>query len=270
MNDVDIKFFDRINNRLVCIKDEATAEFWDKHWDSVTNKKSFSDLVLSHSRHKKITEKYLKNGNKVLEGGCGRGQLVYCLDKWGFLAYGIDYAKEMIEKLKVFFPDLNFTCGDVRKLPYQDGFFDAYWSLGVIEHFYEGFESIAKEMKRVLKSGGYLFVTFPHLSKLRIWKVKMNKYSVFAEQNVAPDNFYQFILDHNFVRKQFEAKGFVFQESKLLDGVKGFKDEIEFGRSILQKIYNSNNFFIKFFRRVLSLFLSCFSSHSVLLVFKRS
>lgn len=42
---------------------------------------------------------------------------------------------------------------DVRKLQFADGFFDGYWSLGVIEYFWEGYNEIVNEVKRVIKPG---------------------------------------------------------------------------------------------------------------------
>ena len=73
------------------------------------------------------------------------------------------------------------TCQDVRNLNFDDGFFDGYWSLGVIEHFYEGYERIIKEVNRVIKRNGFVFLTFPSLSFLRKFKSKWGLYVDYHE-----------------------------------------------------------------------------------------
>ena len=49
---------------------------------------------------------------------------------------------------------------------------DAYWSLGVIEHFFNGYKEIAEEANRILKNKGFIFLTFPSMNILR--KQKQN------------------------------------------------------------------------------------------------
>ena len=49
----------------------------------------------------------------------------------------IDYAPKTVEFVNKKFPFLDIRLGDVTKLDFDDNFFDAYWSFGVIEHFYQ-------------------------------------------------------------------------------------------------------------------------------------
>ena len=94
----------------------------------------------------------------MLQGGCGLGDKVHSLDKVGFEAYGIDFAPNVVSMINENWPHLDVRQGDVRKLPFEDDFFDGYWSFGVIEHFFIGFDEILEEMARVIKPGGYLFL----------------------------------------------------------------------------------------------------------------
>ena len=71
-------------------------------------------------------------------------------------------------------PDLNIDFGDVRSLPYKKSSFDGIWSLGVIEHNWDGYDQILREAHRVLRSGGYFFLAFPSFSPLRKLKVIFN------------------------------------------------------------------------------------------------
>jgi len=139
----------------------------------------------------------------------------------------------------------------------------------VIEHFYEGFKPVALEMKRVLKPGGHLFLTFPYMSPLRKWKAKRGKYKLFDENKFEKEKFYQFILPHKQIIKNFESIGFKFICKKPFDGVKGLKDEVKVLKPILQKIYDSKSSIGKGFKFFLSKFLAPFSGHSILLVFRK-
>ena len=67
-------------------------------------------------------------------------------------------------------PELHPVLGDVRNLPLEDDSVDGYWSLGVIEHLYDGYGDIFREMYRVIRRDGYLFLTFSHMERLELGK----------------------------------------------------------------------------------------------------
>jgi len=173
-----------------------------------------------------------------LEGGCGTGQNVYGLNRWGYDAYGVDFAKNTVNIIKREFPDLKVFNSDVRKLKFSDNFFDGYWSLGVIEHFWEGYNKILREAKRVIKPGGYLFLTFPYMSPLRKVKTNLGFYKIF-NNNLKNNDFYQFILDAEEVKSVVENYGFKLISKYPFSATKGIKDEITWIKPILQKVYNS-------------------------------
>jgi ubiquinone/menaquinone biosynthesis C-methylase UbiE len=85
---------------------------------------------------------------------------------------GLDISKATIERLSEIFPDHNFIVGDIRSTGFDDESFDAYFSWGTFEHFEIGLGPCFKEANRILKKGGYLFVSVPfqngrHLRKDR-------------------------------------------------------------------------------------------------------
>src|SRR6266540_3316910 len=162
------KYYDPIENRLVFEGEEATPDFWADSWRD--EKLIASIKAGAHERFvSPITQKYITPGKdvRILEGGCGKGHFVYSLILRGYKAEGIDFAKQTIQEIHKVMPELPVRFDDVRKLSFPDNSFDGYWSLGVIEHFYAGYDDILDEMVRVIKPEGYLFVTFPHLSVLR-------------------------------------------------------------------------------------------------------
>jgi len=113
-----MKFYDKDHNRLVCLGEKATDEFWDSHWDYEDFKKRVE--AGKNSRFiKNISEKFLNQGDQILEGGCGIGQYAYGLKNWGFDAYGVDYAQKTVDRTKKHFPELKIELGDVRQLPFE-------------------------------------------------------------------------------------------------------------------------------------------------------
>ncbi|MDA3855183.1 MAG: class I SAM-dependent methyltransferase [Candidatus Woesearchaeota archaeon] len=264
-----MKYYDKKNNRLVYVSSQATSNFWDEQWSKKDIKKIYAQKIYSFDPLIKFTKKYLPNKKSIiLECGCGMGQNVYKLNKVGYKnTIGLDYAKETIKLIQKFKPKLNVVLGDVMKLPFKDNHFDGYWSFGVIEHFYDGYKPIADEMSRVVKKDGYLFLVFPHMSKLRKLKSNLGFYSKWSGEN--KKDFYQFALDEKLVTKRFEELGFKLVEIAYRDGFKGLKDESGIITPILSKIYGSSNFFAKGRSFVISRLFSRVSSHSILLVLKK-
>jgi ubiquinone/menaquinone biosynthesis C-methylase UbiE len=245
---------------LIFVGQGATADFWDKQWgdDFVKEIKNVSDDTLVV----KITKRFLPSPAKILEGGCGRGQYVYALKRNGYNTYGVDYAKETIEQITKSFPDLKVYLGDVRKLSFADNEFDGYWSLGVIEHFYEGYGEIIKEMSRVIKPGGYLFLSFPVMSPYRRLKAALGMYPKFVEDNLDKNVFYQFSLDYGRVVGELKVLGFKLDYRHYTNGFKTLKEESLFAP--LAKIPILSRL-LKRFANAFSFFLG----HTILLVFRK-
>ena len=104
-----------------------------------------------------VTARYLARGSRVLEGGCGRANKVNAMAAAGFHAIGIDFAPQSVTQAKLDYPGLDIRLGDVRSLEFPDGSFDGYWSIGVIEHFWEGYADILSEAGRILRPQGIPF-----------------------------------------------------------------------------------------------------------------
>ncbi len=262
-----MKFYDKKNTRIIFISDAPTKSFWSAKWLKSDLKnvldKRVNSFVVSY------TKKYLQKGAKLLEGGCGIGVQVNALTKSGYKCTGIDFAKNVVDRVNALHYPFKLDCGDVKNLPYSNNTFDGYWSLGVIEHFWEGYQQIAKEMFRVLKPNGYLFVTFPMFSSLRALKAFLGIYPKFNDET-CPQNFYQFGLSSKIVISDFEKIGFQLVEKKHMDAVKGIKDELYILSNSLQKIYDSKQTFMRGLRFLINALFSRNCGHTVLLVFVKS
>jgi SAM-dependent methyltransferase len=266
-------YYDKGNRRLVYIGERATQDFWDRHWDT----ENFRENVERGKNNKfilKTLNKYiLDKKGKILEGGCGMGRVVYCMQTHGYESVGVDFAKKTIELVNEAIPELDVRVGDVRDLPFPDDYFTGYWSFGVIEHFYEGYYDISKEMRRVLINGGYLFLSFPYMSPLRRLKAKLCLYDDFKGEG--KENFYQFALDPGIVIKDFEAVGFKLLDKKPASGSKGIKDEVSMFKPLLQKLYGyqGKSVWIRGFRFVLNKLLETLGTtlgagHTIFLFFQ--
>ena len=98
-------------------------------------------------------------------------------------------------------------------------------------------------MQRVLRKDGYLFLTFPCMTDIRVYKAKRGKYRIWCDGEREPDGFYQFALSSTEVILKFRKLGFDLADQKGLDGLKGLKDEIPSLKISLQQLYDSPSFF---------------------------
>lgn len=262
-----MKYLDQKHHRLVFIEEEANSQFWENKW----NNYELTTLVKSSANNRslvKTMQRYLEKGSKILEGGCGFGSKVYCMHANGYDAYGVDFATSTVKKINTTFPELKVSVADVRNLPFEDNYFDGYWSVGVIEHFYEGFSNISNEMNRVLKQKGVLFLSFPSMSVIRKLKAKLGFYPYWNGND--KKKFYQYALDVNTVQNEFENLGFTLLAKKSFDGLKGFKDEIRLARTLLQSLYDSQSFLARVFRYGFNLILSSAFGHCSLLILRKN
>ncbi len=161
----------------------------------------------------------------MLEGGCGLGDVVYALDKAGYLAHGIDYAPRVVQAINEHWPHLNVSQGDVRHLDSPDGYFDGYWSIGVIEHFCEGYDAIVHEMQRIIRPGGYLFLSFPSFNPFRQSQAIARKY---PHSTVSPEeltDFFQYALKPSDVQAKVASLGFELVEHRGVSSLQGFSED---------------------------------------------
>ena len=262
-----MKIFVKDKNQIAFFGKKADSEFWDELWETNDLANSIRSCTYE-GIFLPVVEKWLNKGAKVLDGGCGNGFIVHALQHNGYEAVGVDFAKNTIDKVKEAVPELNLIYADIREMPVDDHSLDGYISGGVIEHFWDGYDSILKEMQRVIKKDGFLFITFPYMSPLRKLKAFLKIYPSGNTDSLdsKQDTFYQFALEANNTIKDIESHGFKLLDKKPLGGLKGFKDEVPLFRSRMQKMYDDD--VQSRFRFLFKRFLTTFSGHVILCVFQ--
>lgn len=110
----------------------------------------------------------IKPGDRVLELGCGRGELGYLCAKAGADVTMVDFSPEAIELAKETmkeFPRTKFICCDVKEFPISK--YDHVFALELFEHLYQW--ELEEIIKRVKECGAFLWV---YTSPEKNWALK--------------------------------------------------------------------------------------------------
>lgn len=108
-------------------------------------------------------------GQRILDAGCGDGRFLYELrmETDNAILHGIDYSARAISFAQIFNPGVALSVADLTKdLPFDDGYFDQAVLIETIEHIPPEFLPHAlTEIARVLKAGGRVVITVPHVNR---------------------------------------------------------------------------------------------------------
>lgn len=119
-------------------------------------------------------------GKNILDIGCGDGQFLHLLGKYikNIKLTGVDISSIALNKAKKKYSNINFFKSSSTKIPFPNNSFDTILLVEVIEHLID-IDSTLKEISRLLKPNGYVFITttdFNLLKKIRISSFVWDKY----------------------------------------------------------------------------------------------
>ena len=123
--------------------------------------KDFSSSRYSIWEEFSIFKDYIKDGDKILDLGCGNGRLLELFKDKDIEYIGVDTSEKLIEIAKKKYPDGKFQVADALNLPFEDNYFDKVFSIAVLHHIpsKEYRLRFLKEAKRVLRKDGLLILT---------------------------------------------------------------------------------------------------------------
>ena len=188
--------------RLEYFKARPDPSYWEAVWsryDLLEELKGGDHFIGT------VIPQFSSHSDRILEGGCGACSFVAAMQRAGYRSIGVDFAVQTLRAVKEIAPELKLCSADLTALPFEDASFDAYWSIGVIEHFREGYGALLRECRRVLRDGGIAYISFPYMNLLRKLKGFLGRY----DQEVPQDaEFYQYALNHREVRRTWRSEGF--------------------------------------------------------------
>lgn len=157
---------------------EVNSIHYDREWVKDTwGWDTPDEFVRSQGRNLRPRIRYcleianLHPGMKVLDVGCGRGEVVFYCARLGIETVGIDYSREVLEiaqRTKETHTSeeqrrMEFICGDVKKLRTEDRF-DRIFMLDLVEHLHDWeLNKLFRKSKELLKADGQIIIhTLPN------------------------------------------------------------------------------------------------------------
>lgn len=99
-----------------------------------------------------------KPGMRFLDAGCGGGGACVLAAKLGCEVSGLDASRPLLAIARERLPKEQFVHGDLEKLPFPDGHFDAALAANSVI-FAEDIRQAVRELRRVVRTGGRVAVT---------------------------------------------------------------------------------------------------------------
>jgi len=135
----------------------AFAQQYEKLWGE-----SFQENKTDYFLLQKFCNNFKKE-QKVLEVGCGTGNVLQFLLSQGINAYGIDVSEGMLQEAAKHVPKDRLSVMPATHLAFEDESFDGILSRWVLQHV-ENFTLAMQEKYRVLKKNGICYLAI-HISQ---------------------------------------------------------------------------------------------------------
>jgi SAM-dependent methyltransferase len=133
------------------------------HQDTYTHNEAYAEFLANWDPNfygkYADTLKPEQPGARVLDVGCGAGQVVGRLTQAGYEAYGVDVSEPSIQRARQF--SERCLLYDGSRLPFPDNHFAAAGALNVLEHV-EQAEAFIQEVVRVVQPGGKVVLSSPN------------------------------------------------------------------------------------------------------------
>ncbi len=137
------------------------------------NNKNLAVKAIDH-----LKELGLKNGNRVVDMGCGKGRDLKYMESLGLVGYGVNFlgseiTAEYIDNIPVFNYDQSFT-------GFENDSFDCVYSRHCLEHSIMPYFTLF-EYNRILKQGGLAYIELPGPETKGYHETNPNHYAVMGK-----------------------------------------------------------------------------------------
>lgn len=179
----------------------------DRQWDDekVIPKRLSLDTQFLFFRMTEETLKAVgaKEGQLVLDVGCGRGLDLVSQKGKGAILVGCDGSKVMVKRAKELLTSNglppNIVLCSAENLPFRSQSAAAVYCKGAIDHFYDPKRAL-REMERVLRPGGKLVVSVANFESLgcRLARTWNRLHRIFTGSELPQPHFWEIPKDHTF------------------------------------------------------------------------
>ena len=191
---------------------EYTAEYFKKRYGQVLERPYESFQYHSKDFHNEFSFLKPQKEERVLDIGCGLGNMTWALAKRVRICIGLDISKYAIQKAKSFYhsDNLKFIIADAttNNLPFKDQSFDIVVCSEIYEHLnvHQG-ERLLANVKKVLRDHGRLLFIVPVNEKM-ILSFKRLIFKILRKGEVQYDWTHKRSLDLEEIFDDLGKKGF--------------------------------------------------------------
>ncbi len=148
-------------------------EYYEELWERLPEDLTPPDLAVRRG----FALANVAAGERVLDLGCGAGDLAADLARNGAQVTAADVAQAALDRVGRRHPELARCLIEIdAALPFDDGAFDTVWSSEVIEHVGDTARWLS-EVRRVLAPRGRVLLTTPSHGRLRLLAGGIERYS---------------------------------------------------------------------------------------------
>ncbi|MFZ2975583.1 MAG: class I SAM-dependent methyltransferase [Candidatus Moraniibacteriota bacterium] len=171
----------------------------------------------------------IKNGDKILDFGCGNGRFLEMIKDSNLEYFGVDVSQKLIDIAKEKYAKNGVSFQKISSsdsLPFPDNFFNSVVSISVFHHFPSGHaQKMAKEIYRVTAPGGIIIISVWNLWQNKYWKYWISLKAIWKKDIIIPFRNNQgeiFNRFHHMFRKKeleklFGQVGFQIEKSLVLN-----------------------------------------------------
>jgi SAM-dependent methyltransferase len=101
-------------------------------------------------------ERFSGGKGRLLDIGCGRGELLFVAKRYGWEVSGVDVSKDFADYARNKF-DIEVAVGDIKEMNFELESFDVITLIAVLDHVHDP-QGLVSALSRLLRKGGIVFI----------------------------------------------------------------------------------------------------------------